>query len=109
MESLKNLGHIAPSANTSASLYQVGSGKAAIISKLVICNQNATTAKVRLRLAVADATLDATQWLEYDMQVLAGFPSPEILQGLTMGALDRLYAQSDLGAVSFNLTGSEVS
>ncbi len=107
-ETLKVLGQVAPSANSPANLYTVPSGKSAVVSKLTLCNQNASAAKARVWVAQGGATTDVKQYVCYDMILPVGFAPAEAMAGFALGAGDVVRVQANMANVSFNVTGSEV-
>lgn len=107
-ETLKVLGQVSPSANSPATLYTVPGGKSAAVSRLTMCNQNATAAKARVWVKVAGAADDVKQYVCYDMVLPAGFAPAEVMAGFALGAGDVVKVQANLANVSFNATGSEV-
>lgn len=105
--SAKVLGQLAPSAATyTASLYNVPSGKQAICSTLMVTNRSNTSDTFRIRIAVANASVDAKQYLFYDTSINANSSIP-LTVGLTLAAGDYVYAGSNGGNLTFNLFGDE--
>ena len=107
-ETLKILGQACPSASTPGQLYAVPGSVAAVLSRLVICNQNSSIAKARVWALKSGDTLGTTQYLVWDMALVPGDPPGEVLAGFTIATGDALWVQSDIGGVSFNAVGSEV-
>jgi hypothetical protein len=106
-ESLKILAQSSPSATTLTDFYTVASLTTAVISSMVICNQNSTTITFRIKIApggVVDATAHA---IYYDMPLLAN-DSYLITGGLVMASGDIMRIFSSDVNVSFTMFGSEV-
>lgn len=102
----KPLGQTAPVAGVLSALYTVPVGKSAVCSTLVICNQGASRAKIRVSLAIGGAADTAAQYLRFDLP-LEPNDGVDITEGWTLAATDVLRVYSDTGAVSFNLFGTE--
>lgn len=106
-EVTKNLGQSCPVAATPNALYTVPANKSAVISRMSVCNQNTADARVRVWIGLAGAGTNVIQYKEWDMLVFAGFPAPDRLIGECLSAGDVVHVQSDIGGVSFNISGSE--
>lgn len=108
-ETLKVLGQSAPAATTATTLYTVPASTTTVVSKLLICNQNAySAAKVRIWVAVAGAADTAKQYVYYDV-TLNVFTTLDIACGLSLGAGDLLRIQTDTANVSFSAFGAETT
>ena len=114
----RNIAQIAPNAATSTDLYTVPSAKQAIISTIVICNQNTTnqTVRVSLRSGTAasgsgtsaigsTATPSGSSYILYDTLVYAK-SSLALTMGVTAtdGEIVTVYASTN--NISFLLFGS---
>jgi hypothetical protein len=107
-DTFKHLGQQAPLAGVLTDLYVVPALTSTTVSSIVICNQNAGGAKFRIShawLGAADAPL---QYLFYDAAIGANVTVISVF-GLTMSSTDKLRCQSDIGGVSFQVYGVEVS
>lgn len=107
-ESYKVLGQLKPSAATLTALYTVPSGRSAVCSSLIICNQSGVATAYRVSVAVAGAGDTAKQYLAYDVPI-AGNATVDFTIGATLAATDVVRAYCTLATVSFNLFGTEIS
>jgi hypothetical protein len=106
-ESYKRLGAVDVAATTNTVLYTVPTGKAAIISSLMICNRGA--AKISFRTAHVDGSigdLANEDYMYYELQVNSHDSFVATL-GITMAAGDTLVVRSDMANVNFIAWGSE--
>lgn len=108
MEVCKILGQAAPAATVLTLLYTVPAATNTTSSSVVVANQNATTIKFRISVAVAAAADTPAQYLYFDC-ALSGNSTFIATVGITLGATDVMRVQSDTANVSFNLFGAEVS
>lgn len=99
------LGQLAPAAAIETQLYAVAVGRQSTIETLACCNQGAATT-VRIRVSVAGAPSDPSQFLYYD---LALQPNDTFVhRGPTrLGTLDEVWVESASGDVSFTAFGQE--
>ena len=104
----KTLGQSNPSATTATTLYTVPSATQAICSTLVIANQAATAGTFRIAIRVAGATLEAKQYIAYDVAIGAN-DSTSLTLGITLGAADVVTVYASSATMSFNLFGSEIA
>lgn len=108
METLKILGQSVPTATTLTALYTVPASTSAVISSIVICNQNSsTTIKFRISLAKAGAADTPAQYLYYDLPLIANDTFIATI-GISLATTDVIRIQSDTASVSFNVLGCEV-
>lgn len=104
----KVLGQVLPSATTATTLYTVPASTQAVISTIVVANQAASTATFRIAVRVAGATLEAKQYVAYDITVGAS-DSTALTLGLTLGAADVVTVYASTATVSFTAFGSEIA
>ena len=104
----KTLGQLNPSATTATTLYTVPSATSAVCSTLVITNQAATAGTYRVAVRVAGATLEAKQYLAYDVAIGPN-DSTAITLGITLAATDVVTVYASSATMSFNLFGSEIT
>ena len=108
-ETLKVLGQVVPTATTLTALYTVPGSVSAVISSIIICNQNpATTIKFRISLAKSNAVDTPAQYIYYDLPLIANDTFIATV-GISLAATDVVRVQSDTANVSFNLLGVEVA
>lgn len=103
----KSLGQVAPAAATPTDLYTVPGGKQAIISSLLIANQNTTGIKYRVSIRPAGAAQADQHYVAFDTY-LPGNSTDEV-KVLTLTATDVITVYTDTTAVSFNASGTEVT
>lgn len=104
----KVLGQSAPSATTATTLYTVPAATQAVLSTLVICNRDTTSATYRVAIRPAGATLANQHYIAYDVTVGAS-DSTALTLGITMNATDVLTVYASTANLTFNAFGSEVS
>ena len=110
-EHYKNLGQIAPVANTLLNAYTVPAGRMTILSSLMVANTSNSTVprfdKIRVSHAINGAADALPQYLYYDVYVppLQTFAAT---LGVTMQPGDVIRVQSLAGISSFNLYGTEI-
>ena len=107
-DTFKTLSQTYPAARTLTAAYTVPGSTSTVISTVAACNQGTDTAKIRLSVAVAGAAGEAKQYRWYDVQVLPGDTFSATV-GLSLAATDVVRVYSDLGTVSFNLFGVQVT
>lgn len=107
-ETMKCLGQSAPTSAAPTDLYTVPGATSAVASSLVVCNQTSGVAKVRVSVAVAGAADESKQYLYYDL-VVRPYATFVATLGLTLAATDVVRVLSDVGGVSFNLFGTEIT
>lgn len=105
----KILGQSAPAANTSTNLYTVPSGKQAVISSLVVCNQASSTGKFRIATRPDGETLAAKHYVSYDTDI-PGNDTVILTLGMTVDSLDVVTVYSyGTSSISYNLYGAEIT
>ncbi len=104
----KVLGQSNPSATTATTLYTCPSATEAVISTIVVCNQDASDATYRISVRPDGATLAAQHYLAYDVTVGAS-DSTTLTLGITLDASDVLEVYASTATLSFNAFGSEIS
>lgn len=108
-ELVKVIGQLAPAATVLSVLYTVPALTQAVISTLVVANQNSgSNIKFRVSIAIAAAADTPAQYVFYDVLLLKQSAFTATL-GITLGAGDVVRVQTDTANVSFNLFGVEVS
>lgn len=106
---LKILGQSIPVANVLTTLYTVPAATSASISSLIVCNQNSSTfINFYVSLAIGGAADAPVQYIYYGLP-LDGFDTFVATIGISLAATDQVRVKSNLGSVSFVLTGVEVS
>lgn len=101
------LGQSNPSATTLTDVYEVPTGKRAIVSSLILCNRSATPTTYRLSVAPGGAANDAEHYLAYDAPLAAN----EVwgwTVGLTLGEGDIVRVYVDDATVSLSIFGEEL-
>jgi hypothetical protein len=107
-ETLKVLGQDDPTATVLTDLYTVPGATSAVVSSIMVCNQNATAIKFRVSVAIAGAADDPKQYLYYDVAIPALNTFAATL-GVSLATTDVVRVESDTANVSFNLFGTEVT
>lgn len=104
----KVLGQSAPSATTLTSLYTVPSATTAVISSIVICNRDASSATYRIAVRPDGAAIANSQYIAYDVTVGAS-DSTVLTLGITMDATDVLSVYASTANLTFSAFGSEIA
>lgn len=108
-ETLKRLGATTVVATTNTSLYQVPSGKSAVVSSLVVCNRGSTDRT--FRVAHVDGAIGSVaneDYIAYDAPIEAN-GTITLSLGITMQAGDSLLVYASHADVNFIAWGSEVT
>lgn len=97
------LGTALPAANTLATLYEVPTGRRAVVN-VSACNRGSIAAKVRLAVSL-DATPADSEYIEFDVSL----GSTEVLErtALSLAAGQKVVVQANAATVSFNAWGIE--
>jgi hypothetical protein len=104
----KVLGQSAPSATTNTDVYNVGSGKQAIISTITVANRSAVGVTYRIAIRPAGATLANQHYIAYDVTVGAN-DTIALTLGITLAATDVVTVYAATADLSFGIFGSEIS
>ena len=107
-DTFKTLAQTYPAARTLTTSYTVPGATSTVISSLTACNQGSSTAKIRVSVAVAAAADEAKQYVWYNVEVLPGDTFTAVV-GISLATTDVVRVYSDMGTVSFNLFGVEVT
>lgn len=97
-----------PSATTNTDIYTVPAATEAVVSTIVICNQDAAAATFDIAVRPDGETLAAKHYVAKLVTVGAS-DSTTMTLGITMDADDVLTVQASTGTVSFNVFGTELS
>jgi hypothetical protein len=106
----KVLGQAAPSATTATTLYTVPNTPAtsAVVSSIVICNRDASSATYRIAIRPNGATLANSQYIAYDVTVGAS-DSTVLTLGITMDSDDIITVYASTANLTFSAFGSEIA
>lgn len=107
-EALKCLGQQLPAQDTLTNLYETPTAKSAVVSSIVICNQNRESVTFRLAHAIAAAADARAQYLYYD-QIVPPQKTFIATIGMTLAGTDVIRCKASRTNVSFNVYGSEVT
>lgn len=93
-----------PSATTLTEIYDCPDATT-FVGRLNICNRSSTGTSFRVSIEIDNAATSNEQYLAYDVPIAGN----EVisLDGITMGADDRLNVYATLATLSFNLMGIE--
>lgn len=110
-ETLKILGQVALSATTSTDVYTVPTGRTAVVSKVAVCNRNASARTVRLSFAVNGEGLANKQYVLYDYSIAGNtsYEWPAAGNGVGLGPGDVVRAYASGADVSVSVFGVEVT
>lgn len=108
-EVYKRLGASAPAATTDTSLYQVPTGKAAVVAELSVCNRGTTDAKFRIaHVDGAIASVANEDYIYYDSPITPKATIEGLLKGKALSQNDSILIYSDSADLSFLVTGAEI-
>ena len=106
--SYKVLGQSLPAANTYTDIYTVPVNNSAIVSSLNVCNLSANIVTFRAAIRTANATLTNKHFVCFDSNVSA-LDTLSLSLGMTLGNTDVVTVFSNVGGLSFNVFGTEIS
>lgn len=106
--SYKVLGQSAPSATTNTDVYTVPSATEAIISTIVVCNRDASSATYRIAIRPNGAAVANQHYIAYNVTVGAS-DSTTITLGITLDASDVVTVYGSTANLSFSVFGSEIT
>ena len=89
-------------------LYTVPAATQAIVSTIVVCNQDASSHTYRISVAYNGAVDATKQYLFYNVRIAAN-TTYTITIGITLGAADIIRVYCDSATVSFNAFGVELT
>ncbi len=97
------LGTALPAANTLATLYEVPTGRRAVVN-VAACNKGTTAAKLRVALT-ASATPTDSEFIEFDVSL----GTAEVLErtALSLAAGQKVVVHANAASVTFNAWGIE--
>ena len=105
-QTYKNLAQLAPSPALLTLAYVVPPTASASVNSFVVANRGAVPARYRISVALNGAADALKQYLAYDVSL-----KEHITASLTLGvhlvAGDEVRVYDELGAITFNLFGSE--
>lgn len=104
----KILGQSNPSATTNTDLYTVPASTEAVISTLIVCNQDSSDATYRVAVRPDGTAVAAEHYVAYDVTVGAS-DSTTLTLGITMNAADVLTVYGSTATLSFNAFGTEIT
>ena len=108
-DTLKCLGQAYPPGSTLFDLYTAPRGTQARVTALIACNQSPSISRVRVSHSLGIASDERKHYLVWDCALLP-YESKQLLpDALSMSPAGVLRVLSDSGAVSFNLTGVEIT
>ena len=107
-ETRKVLGQLIPAATTLIAVYTVPAATQAVVSSIMVCNQEATAKTFRVSIAVAGAADNEKQYILFD-HALDGNTSFEVTIGITLAATDVIRVYSSATKTSFNVFGVEIT
>ena len=106
--SYKVLGQSAPSATTNTDVYTVPSATEAVISTIVVCNRDASSATYRIAIRPNGAAVANQHYIAYNVTVGAS-DSTTITLGITLDAADVVTVYGSTANLSFSVFGSEIT
>ena len=106
--SYKVLGQSAPSATTNTDVYTVPSATEAIISTIVVCNRDASSATYRIAIRPNGVAVANQHYIAYNVTVGAS-DSTTITLGITLDASDVVTVYGSTANLSFSVFGSEIT
>lgn len=104
----KALGQSNPSATTLTTLYTVPASTEAVISSIVVCNQDSSSGTYRIAVRPNGAAIAPEHYLVYNASIAANTTVAYTL-GVTIDASDVVSVYASSASMSFNAFGSEIS
>lgn len=104
----KVLGQSNPSATTNTTLYTVPAQKEAVVSSLVVVNQNASAGTYRIAIQPNGETIAAKHYIAYDNAIDAKATETHTI-GITLDAGDVVTIYASNANMSFNAFGLEIT
>jgi hypothetical protein len=103
----KVLGQLNPSATTETTLYTCPTYTQAIISNIVVANQGALPATIRIAVRPNADTLEAKHYIVYGATLVA-YETKEFALGVTIDAADIITVYASTSTMSFNAFGVQI-
>jgi len=103
---VKILAQLKPTSAEIKDLYTVPTGRTAVISSVIVCNQGSTDTIWRMSIAVSGAVDEPKQYIYYDVPHVGNDTFVASI-GLTLSQGDIVRVYSGNGNLSFNLCGIE--
>jgi hypothetical protein len=108
-ETLKRLGATTVVADTNTSLYQVPTGKSAVVSSIVVCNRGSTDRTFRVaHVDAAIASVASEDYVAYDGSIEAN-GTVSLSLGIAMESGHSLLVRANHADVNFIAWGSEIT
>ena len=102
------LGQTSVAATTNTDLYTVPASTSAIVSTLVICNQNASAITYRVAARKSGATLSGQHYIVYNSTIPAN-DTVSLSIGMSLAATDVITVYANTASVSFTMFGTQVT
>jgi len=104
----KILGQVAPTPSVANTIYQVASGRQAVISTINICNLDSITRTFRIAAVANNGTISANNYLAYETPIQAS-DSVAMSIGVTLQGNDYISVfANNTSNVAFSIFGSEI-
>jgi len=103
----KILGQAKPAISTTDNIYTVGAGKQAVVSTVMICNQNLTQASTYSVLVVPSGVVAADKHYVYREKMIDPRDTDTHKLGIGLAEGDMIKVFSSTGNVSFSVFGTE--
>jgi hypothetical protein len=105
--SYKVLGQLNPAITTNANLYTVPAQTEAVVSSIVIVNQNVAAGTYRVAIRPNGANIEAKHYIAFD-NAIAGKATETLAIGVTLDAADIITVFGSNADFSFNAFGVEI-
>lgn len=103
----KVLGQVNPAATTNTTLYTTPAQKEAVVSSIVVTNQNSSSATYRIAIRPNGAALETKHYIAYD-NTIEGKATEILAIGITLDAADLITVYGSNADFSFNAFGVEI-
>lgn len=103
----KVLGQVAPAANT-VDLYTVPSGKAAVVTNIIVTNRHSSTSSYRIAVRPASVATSNEHYIAYDIDA-SGLSTTALTLALTLQTGYDIEVTSSSSNLSFSAFGTEIS
>ena len=107
-DTIQVLGQYSPSASSLYTIYTVPAATSAVISSIVVCNTNSTSATFRISIAVGGAIDALSQYIYYDLPLL-GNDTFVATVGLSLATTDQVRILASSTNVAFTVSGVQVT
>ena len=107
-DTLMILGQTSPAATTLSPIYTVPAVTSAVISSIIVCNTNGSSATFRIYIAIAGAADNIQQYIYYDLPILNNDTFIATV-GISLATTDVVRVYANTTNVSFTISGVQIT